>query len=1731
MNLIRLRHPPSSVTRMLVTHLIVMLVLIAGCPRVSTPTAPVAPSDPATTGNDQNTGPAPTTPADETPSHPAPNEGDLSPGAEPTDTDPNNPAVADTQPGCIVCHALAQGDRRAVATLSGASAHLGTVTDAICQNCHEMTRHRSGVIRLWGSVAVKSVVLSISNDADAPTDLTAFCGNCHANTGDFRHPSDGRITCNSCHDVHAPLRGNLALIRQSVLNPTGRGTTKVVFTARSGVGSFDDGDPAANDGVCQVCHTGTVFHRYDGSGIAHFAGADCASCHSHADGFISGAGSCIACHSTPQGTRLAVVAADGGGGHHLDEAVLSDDDCLVCHDTSAHQEGVVRVWSDPTNPTAALPLTGEAAELVSFCDACHSALTHPTIHTVGADWEPVCTECHELHDPQNANLALVRDVIHNQTLSADRPVVFTARTGGGSFDDGDPAANDGVCQVCHTGTVFHRYDGSGIAHFAGADCASCHAHADGFISAAGSCIACHSTPQGTRLAVVAADGGGGHHLDEAVLSDDDCLVCHDTSAHQEGVVRVWSDPTNPTAALPLTGDSAELVPFCDACHSALTHPTIHTVGADWEPVCTECHELHDPQNANLALVRDVIHNQTLSADRPVVFTARTGTGSFDDGDPAANDGVCQVCHTGTVFHRYDGSGIAHFAGADCASCHAHADGFISAAGSCIACHSTPQGTRLAVVAADGSGGHHLDEAVLSDDDCLVCHDTSAHQEGIVRVWSDPTNPTAALPLTGEAAELVSFCDACHSALTHPTIHTVGADWEPVCTECHELHDPQNANLALVRDVIHNQTLSADRPVVFTARTGTGSFDDGDPAANDGVCQVCHTGTVFHRYDGSGIAHFAGADCASCHAHADGFISAAGSCIACHSTPQGTRLAVVAADGSGGHHLDEAVLSDDDCLVCHDTSAHQEGIVRVWSDPTNPTAALPLTGEAAELVSFCDACHSALTHPTIHTVGADWEPVCTECHELHDPQNANLALVRDVIRNQTLSTDRPVVFTARSGVGSFDDGDPTANDGVCQVCHTGTVFHRYDGSGIAHFAGADCASCHAHADGFISAAGSCIACHSTPQGTRLAVVAADGGGGHHLDEAVLSDDDCLVCHDTSAHQEGVVRVWSDPTNPTAALPLTGEAAELVPFCDACHSALTHPTIHTVGADWEPVCTECHELHDPQNANLALVRDVIHNQTLSTDRPVVFTARTGTGSFDDGDPTANDGVCQVCHTDTVFHVYDGSGSAHFDGQDCTSCHSHQTHFLLSLSSCRDCHTTMQDDGDGVPPDGRRAVLADFARASHHVSASIADEDCLVCHEMSRHGRGHVRLIDPDDGVTVYVHDQLDADELTPFCLHCHDANGATAGNWNQPFSDGATVPDIDQSGRWATSAHATGGTTNPGQGCTDCHGNGHGSNLRHLLLPADGSPGTDNTNEEEGFCLACHSTGVVVNEAVSNGWFGGVYADFTNDIAATLGQHASHPVVDSADGHVFDLGLGPQELECTSCHSVHQDSGKYWAAPNGKTPVTRWGSGELWGDDAGEKVGQFDPTGIYQAPAIGEAGSNLSGDPLPIGFDDESLLTADVLPDYNAFCLTCHQHAFNGLLAIDWASEKHGAAAAEPDGPAGAELAAPYDSAERGHYFLACVDCHETHGSENNWLLRRSANGDVVSTLLAPDTTNNWGDLCGRCHLTSLLNTHHNSDVWRNKLGMPPGSPDCQRCHEPVPEVSCMTSGCHNHNEFF
>jgi predicted CXXCH cytochrome family protein len=724
-------------------------------------------------------------------------------------------------------------------------------------------------------------------------------------------------------------------------------------------------------------------------------------------------------------------------------------------------------------------------------------------------------------------------------------------------------------------------------------------------------------------------------------------------------------------------------------------------------------------------------------------------------------------------------------------------------------------------------------------------------------------------------------------------------------------------------------------------------------------------------------------------------------------------------------------------------------------------------------------------------------VCSQCHINHTSPGGQLTAV---LGNANLC------ISCHNPAGSASP-KPFANDDKAVPGTSGTS-HAWDKNAVNATFQTNAPTNAAMLARINSGQIICSTCHNQHSQTYSPYLRADNTG----------DALCKDCHSArnlgtyasnpasnrSSHPVGITYNGTNPgylAEPTAPIVLTNSKVECsschkthyaastdgnllrktndVAICTSCHVSMTH---HNA------TCNSCHQTHNTNKSNIYLIRDIIATPN-SGNKTVVFTAESGTGSFADGASPYN-GVCEVCHTNPAssgYHLNNSPGT-HNNSTNCTDCHKHANSFR---ASCFDCHNTTQgtrrqivdNTGNGLGTGG------DFKRTSHHVTGSVPKEsDCILCHDMTAHKGGTVRL--KDDLGTVYSYNPANKSTVEGFCLNCHDANGF--GGDVTPLSDGVAVPVIS-SAMWTASAHKTTGTANANT-CLACHDNGHGSNKSTLIGPytyAGPGTGTDLMNEEEGFCLGCHGgTGVASVK---------VHLSFANN-SNTATAIRKHDPTASYRKHTNDENTGSafgganRHVECGDCHNPH--GAKVYAATTapaiyneliGASGVTPTYAG------AGAPTGfTFKENTTYEYEVCFKCHSSYTTLPtyLPAGWTG----TADQ-PDALRKLTT---GGTNTQIADsrDMAQEYNPANASyHPVMAAGTNLNINAATFQTGYTFTSriyCSSCHDNnqkatagygrgpHGSQNLHILDAGTGGNsgykTTHTGSAPATT----DFCTKCH---------------------------------------------------
>ncbi|MFH2005260.1 MAG: hypothetical protein ABI333_01610 [bacterium] len=359
------------------------------------------------------------------------------------------------------------------------------------------------------------------------------------------------------------------------------------------------------------------------------------------------------------------------------------------------------------------------------------------------------------------------------------------------------------------------------------------------------------------------------------------------------------------------------------------------------------------------------------------------------------------------------------------------------------------------------------------------------------------------------------------------------------------------------------------------------------------------------------------------------------------------------------------------------------------------------------------------------------------------------------------------------------------------------------------------------------------------------------------------------------------------HPSSSALISRDATQDV-MCRSCHnptgqaSTMSDIAMHVVNTGTTIVdCGSCHDPHGPQTTtnvhppgstapNRFLVRGNTAKYVPAALEPAIYQVDTVDFAFGTGVGAPYNAICQTCHTSTVHHTNTGApDNDHMAGLDCTSCHRHADGFLPQ--SCVGCHASPQDNGDGIPPGGRRAVVGEFPGGTVHAHLQgnpVSDADCQVCHDVTTHQNGSVELIDPDSGALYTFVNWTDlgsSPDVSDFCANCHDANGAQRlATPMDPFGGGNAPADMksrfqgtvslwewygdscfgnEGTGRFVNSHHDISDADQANSGakleCLNCHGAHTSADTQKLTDPD--SPLTPWAGTVSNHCLACHDGG--------------------------------------------------------------------------------------------------------------------------------------------------------------------------------------------------------------------------------------------------------------------------------------------------
>lgn len=335
----------------------------------------------------------------------------------------------------------------------------------------------------------------------------------------------------------------------------------------------------------------------------------------------------------------------------------------------------------------------------------------------------------------------------------------------------------------------------------------------------------------------------------------------------------------------------------------------------------------------------------------------------------------------------------------------------------------------------------------------------------------------------------------------------------------------------------------------------------------------------------------------------------------------------------------------------------------------------------------------------------------------------------------------------------------------------------------------------------------------------------------------------------------------------------------------------------------------------------------------------------------------------------------------------------------------------------------------------------------------------------------------------------------------------------------------------------------------------------------FCFQCHSSAGGVENHDYSATFGSLILSGDGAVAVdSSGATAPSSILDAFNtthGHnlsdvyqyainnpdkfpSFKAGSNP----CTACHDPHV------ARRNHSDPIDATLSVMSLPDEHGDLFGDGDGDGLS---SDGDEGSSVSErmsrwavapEYVPPLNEPDAVDT----PDYNTFCLYCHNEAVETsetytlhccsslgyLLPIDWHNvsgdtgdgnqtgtyvvpgDKHGLNIATGNAAIEAPFGDPNNDTNLENDFnLSCTNCHEAHGSDNDYMVRRVINGIPLGVVVSGLTTAR-GQHCVPCHEEDSMIRPNGTMRWKDTHH---GGPSASNNDSPYsPNAHVADGGC-------
>jgi hypothetical protein len=901
---------------------------------------------------------------------------------------------------------------------------------------------------------------------------------------------------------------------------------------------------------------------------------------------------------------------------------------------------------------------------------------------------------------------------------------------------------------------------------------------------------------------------------------------------------------------------------------------------------------------------------------------------------------------------------------------------------------------------------------------------------------------------------------------------------------------------------------------------------------------CHGGTGAHA------AHIddAGLKCSSCHDSdnmpnfADGGTDKdnTGVCEDCHHdgtvVATGTKVLANPPDWDSGLTLD--------CSGCHGNApGYANG---------NPKA----NSHAAHKFN-CYTCHSATTYgnedirtPALHNNNEyDVQKPIGGIYQLHGTGSDDIRILDAVFYYAfNGSGGNCLNISCHNGRNATWGGSPLD----CQDCHVAAADvddFEYGNSTLALINETQWLNKgHGRADSTLD----CQYCHNPGvmhgddrNPFRLANTSDPGPAGQNSA--------CLICHRTGA----------SGYDPDGAGPLPAQKSMTAEPVDSYHYGSKHKEIIMDIWDFSGQSTTkkmfqggrfCWDCHDPHgDDNIKMVQNKLTTLSFGDngDFGVPYTPYSITTVFDNNitgadfaDPDTvqeaeRNGVCQVCHTDTLYYSSSQGQNGHYT-DTCINCHSHNgEHDNTAFgASCTDCHATSQGN--------RAAITGQFSGNSHHIQGvEVKNTHCYQCHweadsegEMTSNHQGtpggtvdlvvYGAGIRPDsyqESATAIQYlangSREEIEKLNSHCLGCHsDQNNTT-----QPFGDGKTPKNYAWDGTSVDARYSDPGTTAWGKyngsyvsqkaGITkafSAHGNAPANQGGYSITKSNGFKTTESWPNTMGgsvkvSCFDCHSSHGSTASGTTTSYAGATTNGglLKNTIAGKGGYAADYAPASGGSELTRNQYNAGADL-CFDCHLTENGGQTPWGYKstfgatqpvNGLTDFARFGStGDIRNTHAGGHFGASQP------------------------------LTTPASGSINGLCTPCHDpHGVSPTI-----SQNYGIPLLK-----GTWLTSPYKldkpkyaNSEYNRYGTPPYNIDQNTFGNHSESGYRGDSWDFTSTAGISQSVDTFGGLCLKCHPKTSIDrdatttwrtmdrVHETVKGWgaNSKHSFP-----CAKCHTP------------------